>query len=77
MKHVMQRHCLAHSGEKTVQCPLCPKMFIDKNGLRLHLPYHSDVRAFSCDLCGKQYKARKDLQSHAKRVHPVKVETLM
>jgi hypothetical protein len=54
-----------------MKCPLCPRVFVNKFNLKVHIrDVHSvDQGPFSCSQCGKQVKNRSCLRVHVYQQH--------
>uniref|UniRef100_A0A1Q3F9Z7 Uncharacterized protein n=1 Tax=Culex tarsalis TaxID=7177 RepID=A0A1Q3F9Z7_CULTA len=52
------------------QCTYCPKIFNNRNTLKLHMMNHMGKLPHPCDQCDASYYKPTDLQKHKLRYHP-------
>ncbi|XP_019544609.2 gastrula zinc finger protein XlCGF26.1-like [Aedes albopictus] len=65
----LQDHESVHTGEKTFQCPKCPKTYAIKESFRKHLAGHTMPEdKYKCETCGICFKTHGGLKQH-KPVH--------
>ena len=58
------------AGRKSVECPVCFKIFSKKSNLKQHLrSVHQKLRPFKCVTCGRTFTQMRDMKEHAKRIH--------
>ncbi len=73
-KCILDRHVVAHTGEKHFSCDECSEKFKRKDGLKMHkIHKHSipgqEFRPFSCHICQKNFKWKNNVTKHIKAVH--------
>lgn len=59
----LNAHKLAHSDEKPVQCPHCPKRFKTAHRLRRHEDTHQGTE-YICPECGLKLNTKRTLKNH-------------
>jgi KRAB domain-containing zinc finger protein len=63
--HKLKVHIQTHN--KSVKCPMCPKLFPLKGSLNQHIKqFHENPGSFECESCGKKFNKKGILQSHQK-----------
>ena len=62
-----RHHKMAHSGEKPIQCDLCPRMFALKFLKDAHQESHNP-QFLKCDVCGNDIRS-KNIKTHMRYVH--------
>ncbi|KAF4521395.1 hypothetical protein B566_EDAN018153 [Ephemera danica] len=57
--------------EDRFYCTLCPKSYLNINGLKKHINYIHDKYSMpmSCDMCNKIYKNKRSLMEHIRNTH--------
>ena len=71
-------HLLFHQAEKNgnpYPCSLCPKSFVTRWQLNLHMKRHSKERPHVCEVCGKTFKILSILAQHRQTHNKVKSYT--
>ena len=67
-KHSAERHHkMAHSGEKPIQCDLCPRMFALKFLKDVHQDSHNP-QFIKCEVCDKDVRS-SGVKKHMRNVH--------
>ena len=66
-KFEFNAHMTVHTGEKSVQCDKCPKIFRLQGQLKNHQIVHTGEKAHLCTICSKQFGLKKRLAVHMKR----------
>ncbi|KAG7298313.1 hypothetical protein JYU34_017912 [Plutella xylostella] len=66
-KYELGRHRTKHTGERPFRCSVCPKTFVRRTALAVHLRTHED---FKCGLCEARFTQKSLLHSHLKEKHP-------
>ncbi|XP_065369842.1 uncharacterized protein LOC135962041 [Calliphora vicina] len=51
-------------GENLFKCPICPKAYVLKSTLNLHLKKHRSDYDFICEVCGKGFIRQSSLNEH-------------
>lgn len=57
-----------HSGQKSLKCDTCGKVFQHESRLIRHLKIHTCEKPYSCSVCGKAFSEMSVLAVH-KRIH--------
>uniref|UniRef100_A0A6P7FWG2 Zinc finger protein 227-like n=1 Tax=Diabrotica virgifera virgifera TaxID=50390 RepID=A0A6P7FWG2_DIAVI len=70
----LNQHMPLHSEErlfkvkKVYKCEICPKQFVVKHNLMLHMRFHIGYKPYKCEICLKNYVSHSRLMLH-KRCH--------
>lgn len=65
VKGSYERHILvAHTSNRDIKCPQCPKTFKLKYNLKEHMLVHSEEKPFVCDICNTGFKRKSNLLTH-------------
>lgn len=62
----MLLHKRTHTGEVSLDCPVCEASFPSNKSLRSHMVSHSDFRPYSCEVCNRKFKRNNELIMHMK-----------
>lgn len=63
----LYEHRRMHTGERSLECPVCQKLFRYKSSLRVHVRTHSEEKPHGCNLCDKSFRQKFDLNKHLKK----------
>jgi uncharacterized C2H2 Zn-finger protein len=50
--------------QKTLQCPMCQKLFTSNTGFRDHVNSHKGVFRYQCPQCERGFAAKKNMLEH-------------
>ena len=50
-----EHHERTHRGVKDYKCTFCPKMFMQKHGLNVHMKRHKGIKDHICEECGRKF----------------------
>lgn len=67
-QHLKSHMRLVHSDEKSIQCPICGKLFNHPGNYKKHMRIHSGERPFKCLVCEKSFAQSSNYTAHM-RVH--------
>ena len=67
-----QVHLKYHRKERSHQCDICGKSYVEASALRIHKRKHSNDRPYVCDLCGRCFYSSSHLIYHKKSLHSEK-----
>ncbi|KAB0791730.1 hypothetical protein PPYR_03530 [Photinus pyralis] len=59
---------LVYREIKPYKCTECPKCFVRKDKLMLHMRIHTGEKPFTCTFCGRSF-SRKDKMNNHERIH--------
>ncbi|XP_051526452.1 uncharacterized protein si:ch73-347e22.4 isoform X2 [Myxocyprinus asiaticus] len=61
-----KEHMFDHAGQRPYACPLCPKTFIQEDGLHAHqCESHKLCKSLKCDVCSKTFSSLRNLIKHS------------
>ena len=46
---------IKHKGIKNYKCDLCPKLFLRRSNLKLHIKRHKGIKNYTCATCGRAF----------------------
>ncbi len=53
-----------HIGEKLYRCLLCPRSYIHKGRLNVHMKSHTGIKKYKCEACTQRFYTNKDFDIH-------------
>ena len=62
--HMLKKHKLRHTVQKSTVCRICEKRFFSKNALSAHMRAHTKEKSFQCDQCQKKFAEEADFTVH-------------
>ncbi|XP_041467247.1 uncharacterized protein LOC121417579 [Lytechinus variegatus] len=58
---------VSESTPQRLECPQCPKSFVDRRSFREHLRIHSGEKRYHCSFCGMAFSHSRNFKRHIQR----------
>lgn len=70
---VFSNHKSIHSNVRKHKCPHCPKAFLRKGALKIHLNSHTGDKPHACPFCSRCFANTANLRKHKLKDHPLEL----